>query len=432
MSSESVFILKSGSCFWGKCVFCGYGRIQGVVYSKTLNREFDKFFDNLGECSTVKVYGSGSFLDEKQVPRESREHFIVKCIEKEVTDLAIESRPEYITPEKLKEFTSGGVRLTVGIGLEVADDNVLDKIKKGFHLEDYEKAAAILHGNDCRLKTYLLVNPPYVDSVQESLDKSVEYALKYSDEIVLINTLPHRDARLFQLWVNGEWNYLSRKEFMGVTRKWGENPVITLDVETFKFTPRFPKSMQEPLAGVGEEYLTHPYFEVWQDYIVRWYQPPPDRDILLILPCSYTKPYSQSQTHRKINEILRKTPLYDRMHQVMVSNPGLIPREFEDTYPFNKYDWSESKETLEIKKRYVEVTTDRITKYLLSHKRNYRIVCCILKHSSESYKALEKACNNAGIELHDLLGDDRVDDLRSSEALNKIEENLECLQRNSM
>jgi len=62
------------------------------------------------------------------------------------------------------------------------------------------------------------------------------------------------------------------------------------------------------------------------------------------LPCSYTKPYSRSTTHRGIIETLKKTDKYGRnTNQVMLSNTGVIPREFENMYPFNAYDWDENR-----------------------------------------------------------------------------------------
>jgi archaeosine synthase len=254
-----------------------------------------------------------------------------------------------------------------------------------------------------KVRTYLLVNPPYVKDAKKEVDESVEYALKHSDSIVLINTLPHSKSPLFDLWIKGEWNFLGRKEFEDATERWREHPKVEFDVETFKFTPKFPERLEKPLVGVGEEYLTHPYFEVWQDFLSRWYTPPKGKRVLLLLPCAYKKPYRESETHRKIIETLEKTGLRGRIHEVMLSNAGAIPREFEDEYPFNAYDWSEEEETPEVKDRYIQVTSDRIRRYLESHGGCYEKVLCYLKYDSESYKALKKACEELGIDAKNLL-----------------------------
>lgn len=395
--SERILILKSGLCAWAKCFFCGYGRIPGKTPCfENLKKEFDSFSDSLSGTDTIKVFGSGSFLDEKQVPREARRYFIEKCMDKGVRNLTVESRPEFINRGVLNEFR--GINLTVAIGLEVADDASLDKIDKGFHLHDFEKAVDVIHSCSSKVRTYLLVNLPFVK--EDILDKSVAYALKHSDSIVLINLLPHGNTMLFNMWLRGEWNFLSRAEFLYVTEKWKTHPKIELDPETFRFIPKFPKEIRKQLNGVGEEFLTHPHFEVWQDYLKRWYQPPKEKDILLFLPCSYRKPYSESKTHRKIIEGLKTLEGYPKIHQVMISNAGLVPREFEDYYPFNAYDWDESLETEEIKDRYIEVTAERIKGYLKAHRTCYKKMFHLLRDETESLKALNRVCE----ELEDKCG----------------------------
>jgi len=393
-------VLRSGVCGWGRCCFCGYGRAAGKTPTVPgLKKEFDEFFRDIGNADTVKVYGSGSFLDEKQVPAEARAYFIERCNAAGVKKIVVESRPEYVTESKLDEFS--GLELTVAIGLETADDALLDRINKGFHVRDYEQAAGTIHACGGKVRTYLIVNLP--NSKNADLEKSVEYALKHSDSIVLINLLPHGNTEVFRLWLRGEWNFLSREEFRKATEKWKNDPRIDLDEETFRFFPKFPENAREYLRGVGEEFLTHPHFEVWQDYLQRWYIPPKEKDALVFLPCSYKKPYSESETHKKILEVLRKTKTYPRIHQAMLSNAGVVPREFEGAYPFNRYDWDESLETEEIKKRYVEVTKERIKGYLEAHKEDYRTICCFLKYESESYQALEAACRELGLSFVNLL-----------------------------
>ena len=424
--SEKILILKLGRCAWSKCLFCGYGSLQGQLpTTENLKRKFDSFFENLKPGTRhVKVFGSGSFLDEKQIPSTARRYFIDKCKEHGIRRVTIESRPEFIEREKLEEF--GSIDLKIGIGLEVADDRILNKLNKGFHLKDFEEATKIIHECHKKVRTYLLVNPPFVTDKKKSLDDSVEYALQFSDSIVLINLLPHYNSRLFKMWIRGEWNFLSMEEFENLIREWKDNPKIETDPETFKFTPKFPKTLRENLSGVGEEFLTHRHFEVWQDYLQRWYQVPKGKDILLFLPCSYKKPYSRSETHKGILEILRKLKHYGRIHQIMLSNAGLIPREFENLYPFNAYDWDEKKETPEIKDRYIEITSERISKFLQCH--HYKKILCFLKYDSESYKALEIACKNLNIEFKNLLRIETYNKIKSIKRPLQSEEGLKDLQ----
>ncbi len=422
---KSLF-LSSGACAWGKCLFCGYGRIHGKNPTvERLKREFDSFFSMLNGEKWVKVFISGSWLDDKQIPEEARRYFISMCMKNGVKKLTVESRPEFITNERLNEFR--GVDFEIAIGLEIANDKILERIDKGFAVADFESAARKVQAAGGLVRTYLLVNLPFIRDMETELDKSVDYALRYSDSVVLINLLPHSNCPLFDMWLRGEWNFLSREEFSRVVEKWKGKPRIELDIETFRFIPKFPGEIRENLTGVGENFLTHPHFEVWQDYLVRWYNP--QKGIVLFLPCSHKKPYSESETHQGIIARVDKLGLRGRIHEVMLSNAGIVPREFENFYPFNAYDWDELQETEEIKRRYIEVTSRRIENYLKTH--GYEKVLCFLRYDSESYRALEMACNSLRIKLINLLSKktynkikDKKRPLQSVEALSDLEMGL--------
>ncbi|MFH0860987.1 MAG: DUF5591 domain-containing protein [Candidatus Altiarchaeota archaeon] len=423
-----MLILNSGVCEWKGCFFCGYGKIAcDVKPADSLKGIFDNFFREL-DAKAVKVFCSGSFFDDRQFSRDARLYVASNCRRSKLDDVIVESRPEYLTKENLSNFK--GVNLTVAIGLETSDDTLLKKINKGFTREDYERAAEKVHKHGFKLRTYLLVNLPFQKDWKKKLKESVDYALRRSDSIVLINLLPHADAELFSMWVDGEWNYLTRDEFYEVTSQWKDSQKIEFDAETFNFIPRFPKRLRQSLKGVGEEYLLHPHFEVWQDYLARWYRPPEGRSLLL-LPCSYKKPYSQSETHRNIIGVLEETGTRNRFHEVMLSNAGVIPREFEDYYPFNSYDWDERLETDEIKERYVEVTSERIEKYLKAHAKSYDGILCYLKYGSDSYKALENAAGRLKADFRNLLDEETYaritaekQPLKSKEALNDFRSNI--------
>ncbi|MEM2917882.1 MAG: DUF5591 domain-containing protein [Candidatus Altiarchaeota archaeon] len=411
--STAVMVLNSGQCSWHKCIFCGYGKIIGVAPTfENLKKKFDDFFERLdSRADEIKIFGSGSFLDERQIPKKARKYFIDKCKKRNIERITIESRPEFITKENLSDFC--GLSLTVAIGLEIADDKILRKLKKGFSLKDFENAEKIIHSSGAKLRTYLLVNLPFVKNVEKSLRTSVEYAKKFSDSIVLINLLPHKNSELIEMWLKGEWNFLSKEEFYKITQEYTKEKNIEIDPETFHFFPRFPKELQKPLIGVSEEYLTNPFYEVWQDYLQRWYNPPKEKKILLFLPCSYKKPYSLSDTHKKISSVLKRLRNYERIHEVFISSPGVVPIEFENFYPFNAYDWDEKLEIKEIKKRYIEVTSKRIENYLRAHKNSYKKIFCFLRYDSESYKALEIACKNLKIEFQNLIKSETYEKIKN-------------------
>lgn len=415
-----VLILSSGRCGWGQCLFCGWGKKHAQTDYNNLKRKVEA--EVTPGLDTLKVFSSGSFFDDRQFAPEFREWFANLCRERSIKEVIVESRPEFITGPNLAEFS--GLNLTVAVGLEVADDAVLNRLNKGFELADFEIAAQLLKSKGCKVRTYLLVNPPLVDDVKGLVDKSVEYALRWADSIVLINTFPHSESGIFDLWLDGKWSPLDKAQFEAVISKWRENPKIEADFENWAFVPKFPPDRQVLLKGVGEEFLTHPFYEIWQDYLVRLYEPPANRDILLFLPCAFRKPYSFSTLHKNILKALRSLPDSERIHHVMVSSPGVIPREFERHYPFAHYDWPEWDETPEIKARYIEVTRKRVEAFLSKHYPHYKKVFYYLKPDSESAEAVRQACESLGIPAVPCVDEDRYVYFKESLKKNPLAEDV--------
>lgn len=86
---------------------------------------------------------------------------------------------------------------------------------------------------------------------------------------------------------------------------------------------------------------------------------PPEREYLLILPCSKTKPYSESQTQRAVLEKLK--PIRNSIHKVTVSGMyGPVPEEFEEEPPVKEYEYALSAED----DKQIRIVTERLTEYL--------------------------------------------------------------------
>lgn len=415
-AAEKTIIVESGKCAWGKCIFCSFGkRGAGAADAELLKEKIDRALRNARGIHTLKFFNSGSFLDRRQIPEEAQDYLLGKCSESGIKELVVECRTEFVTEKNLEALKqiipaswkaferlttfkkAGSLKIIFALGLEAADNALLKKICKGMTLQDYERAAALLKKSGFGVRTYLMANLPFVADAKKSLDASVKYALKHSDSVAIINTFAYGYSPLFEMWLRDEWHPLDKKEFDALVKKYRTNKKINIYFGDYVSYPRFPESMQKKLDGVGREYLLHPYFNVWQEYLARFYEIPEGKKYALFLPCSFRKPYSQSKTHREILRRLTGLRQYPLIHQVMISSPGIIPREFEAKYPFAHYDWNERLETQEIKKQYIEVTQKRIEEYLKSH--GYKKIFAYLKPSSESFIALCGACRALGLRL---------------------------------
>ncbi len=392
---SKVIIPKSGKCNWGKCIFCGYGKEEYPVNTQVLKAWLDKqLLDFNGD--SLSVYCSGSFLDDEQFPKEFREYLVKKCKKKGIKHLQIESRPEFVTDDRLDEFK--GLDLVVAIGLEVADNEALKKIAKGMRVEDFVEAADRIHKHGFKVKAYVLVNLP-VPNARVLFDKTMKFARRYADMMVVMNLLPHGKTPMLDMWARGDWKPLSKDEFEEWIKPYKDWQNVEFEFETFKFIPNIPPEKRVYLKGVGRKFVNHPWYNIWQDWFSRIYEPPRGRDIALFVPCSYTKPYSRSRTHRLIDKAIKASGKEKRVHKLVISSPGIIPFEFNNYYPFNAYDWDEKLETPEIMRVYIDVNRRRIEDYLKHHANHYKHFLAYFRLEAESLEALRQACKDLGVKL---------------------------------
>ncbi len=164
---------------------CGYTRESYPATEKELIEQIDLAIKE--NVEVVKVFTSGSFFDDREIPRNARVHLRERIQELGVKKLIVESRPEFIDEEKLRDFLN--INLEVGIGLETASDEIRNLcINKGFTFEDFKRAASILRKEGFRVKCYLLLKPPFL-SEKEAIDDALRSisAVKNICDIVSLN-----------------------------------------------------------------------------------------------------------------------------------------------------------------------------------------------------------------------------------------------------
>ncbi len=100
-----------------------------------------------------------------------------------------------------------------------------------------------------------------------------------------------------------------------------------------------PVHRDRPLLALSRESLHRVEVTAWVDAILSRYSPPSSARVLLLLPCSARKPYSQSRTHRRFADALEGVRNRWTVHEVVLTSPlGAVPRELERMYPAAHYD----------------------------------------------------------------------------------------------
>jgi radical SAM enzyme (TIGR01210 family) len=175
-----TIILNTGGCRWaraGGCTMCGYVAESvegGTVAHEDLMTQVEHCLEHEADnaddpAELIKIYTSGSFLDEREVPAETRDAIAETFADRE--RMVVESLPDFVDCEKLAAFVDRGLAVDVAVGLETATDRVRhDAVNKYFDFADFEAACAEARDAGAGVKAYLLMKPPFLaepDAVED-------------------------------------------------------------------------------------------------------------------------------------------------------------------------------------------------------------------------------------------------------------------------
>ena len=209
-----VIILKTRGCSWAHnsgCSMCGY--FNDSLWRDSSNEEIinqiDYAMEKFSNQSFVKIFTSGSFLDDEEINPDLRFE-IIKKISKKAKKISFESRPEFITGEKITNIKNKfqGNIFEVGIGLETSSDYVRDRaINKGFTFSNYEDAALLLKKQGWEVKTYVLVKPPFLTEKQAIDDciQTIKKIKNLTDTVSLNPTNVQSNTIAEYLWKRGQY-----------------------------------------------------------------------------------------------------------------------------------------------------------------------------------------------------------------------------------
>jgi hypothetical protein len=130
----------------------------------------------LPEVTHVKLYNSGNFFDSRAIP--VADHQAIADRVRSCQTVIVENHPKLCGDvcAQFRQRVAG--RLEVALGLETAHPAVLAQLNKQMTVEDFQSASRFLVDCDIDVRTFILLQPPFMNSV-ESVDwcvRSVETA----------------------------------------------------------------------------------------------------------------------------------------------------------------------------------------------------------------------------------------------------------------
>ena len=163
-----TIIFQTSGCRWNNCTMCGY--VYDSARAPPSHDDLMKQFEHaMSRCKDeefiVKIFTSGSFLDDSEIGSSTRIEMLSRLKENDrVKKVIAETRPEYVTDEKLSGAVAAlGKKFEVAMGLETSNDVIRkDCINKGFSFSDFTRASEVARKNDVTVKAYLMQKPPFL------------------------------------------------------------------------------------------------------------------------------------------------------------------------------------------------------------------------------------------------------------------------------
>jgi hypothetical protein len=189
------------------------------MLKKQLVSELDKVNWDKESLKELDIFCAGSFFNDDELPPEVRA-FTFETAKKltGIKKVLVESRPEYITEEKITaaiDMLGPDIEFEVAIGLESSSSRVRDDIiNKGFGLKEFETALKIIGKTDASLLVYILLKPPGISEKEAYYDTlaTVKYVFKEGKEhqINKVTTaiqpaFVQREGYLHDIYVEGNY-----------------------------------------------------------------------------------------------------------------------------------------------------------------------------------------------------------------------------------
>jgi len=134
----------------------------------------------------LKLYNASNFFDARAVPVQDLP--AIAALAAPFTSVTVESHARTVGPRTLEVARMLSGSLEVAIGLETTHPAAIEHLNKRLSLTRFAQAASFLADHAIALRTFVLLNPPYVpahEAVQWTVH-AVEYAARRGAAVVAI------------------------------------------------------------------------------------------------------------------------------------------------------------------------------------------------------------------------------------------------------
>lgn len=166
-----------------RCLMCDLWKNTTVesVPVGAIPQQIDYAMERLPNAQHVKLYNSGNFFDHKAIPKADWPVIVDRV--RSFKSVIVENHPK-LCGDGCFEFrdmlAAHEVELEIALGLETAHPEVLPRLNKQMTIEDFSQAATRLRGEEIRLRTFILLRPPFLTEAEgiEWAMRSIEFAFE--------------------------------------------------------------------------------------------------------------------------------------------------------------------------------------------------------------------------------------------------------------
>ncbi|TXT59325.1 MAG: Archaeosine synthase [Promethearchaeota archaeon] len=246
---------------------------------------------------------------------------------------------------------------------------------------------------------------------------------KYSEEKITL--LCYHNLITAKIFMNKINQYLHTEDYRQFVEKSVLNDLNFISMlkildrnyfeKIIQYTPLTQKNAIIECIGASSYY--RPDIAYFRKQVIHTFTPEPWTSIIILLPCSAKKPYSQSRSHQLFYRAIRKFSEFPNFQEIILTSPlGAIPRQLEDIYPVSSYDISvtgywDSEE--------VKLASEMLIELLTKYDKNLPIIC----HLDKGYRIIAESAQN---ELeHRFFYTNIADNLTSKTSLKNLTELIE-------
>ena len=144
----------------------------------------------LSPARHIKLYNSGNFFDPKAIPPQ--DYTAIAQLMSPFQTVIVENHPRLVGPRCFEFARMLDGQLEVAMGLETVHPAILPLLNKQMSLADFANSAAALAEAGIRLRTFVLLQPPYMPPA-ESVHWAVESCrFAFDNGVECITIVPTR------------------------------------------------------------------------------------------------------------------------------------------------------------------------------------------------------------------------------------------------